>query len=1456
MAQVRKFDVGGKTVDIGGYTFNTNNKEDMKILQELASQHGGVGQEVLDNVNHSGYSNTLKAYLTSDGRVMVEGSLSDVKNDHMSKKMQKATSREDNFINNLFARPEKREWANNYSAYIKEAARRKQEAIEASKKEDEKKKSESNDNKKKITGVNGSWEYNKNNTWDDKAINNAVMMKQWNLLKEYANATDKSNYDVSDLNGEKLEAFLDMYKANPNLFSQYENSFKAGAQKLPEDSGFYSTFGWFGFNNGITPKIEAEREKKEEEDKFKKTYADAGWDYDTWKDYGYINEDGSLELYKGVLSDYSGNHWFGDRWESNRANPNEMFLRDHIKIGNRLYKASDASDDKSALYNYLRRRGGFYEMNANGDYEGSNNLIQWIYDTPVYQTVDPNNIGSFYETGYLYDPTNRRISTTTWKNGTLNEGDQIVSYVDPKGITDDFGLRNTAFGIVDKGGNLIHKGLSEEDFTDLYGGGSKEVQDVQKWLYWQRASNDPEQKFLYNRYKETSGGESEENPYFTFYTDPNTGMITMVPGSYLTNKTLGPGVGINLSQERGQKIKDLFMSDLIKNKIATDPTFAKRLQNVIMSLTGTDIQDAFKANLADIDKIAEDYNIPESDAKLIVEEFYNRGSNTDDSEKKKVSKRRSNYLQYIYKDGGTLKAQGGIALNAGTKERDTHKELNKDTKVVDKSEAGSLDQILSRADKAELIATAGDVFATVAGLAGPVGDWVGSGAGILASGTRFGANISRDGFQIGDLGRFAMDAGLDLLGLAPVLGDAGRAAKTIKAVQKASSILSPLFITFGLGAAASSVDKAIKGEKFTVQDWSNLAAGFQALTNAGVLGKKRWNRAKIDSLASKMKGEINISPRTIDIDGKKVTLSAEDIKTNIQGKSKEEVVKFLKNKAKDAGVEVNKLPKDIVKEFGLKTSGVGKWGNVTDPDMPTQRKEISTFGSFVRPGLNKRIDDNISDVAKVLDDPKVNKRTAASIASEYELGGPETTNWWGWTIRGKNNTPRRQQATSYTPTFEYTPETSGNYLPSPIRGRYEIFGTDFDGNVIYRNPKQEVEFPPTVDIARRREAIRQYRLRKMFEEREQTGWLKKGGVLKGQKGLFDIVTNFVKDNQIDLLQPNVGTNLDIAGMARRSSLTTEPFEEPVPKTQTFATDYARDHDNKHAQIWAKERSIADPSSARPDSGRFDPGKAFWIREGLDAWNYRNAKNTAKTARDLGYKTADIMGGLQMSMPVEQSFKYNLPINNELEQKIAKYNTAISQFNTNSDINAANATKLAMLDNSAEMRDAKARDVSKAVSEQDLLRDQRREQYNQLRADIANKNKQLRTEALLSKVQADAAYNLENQRLKDARFYKFQNMANKWGLVDSDIQNKIDQATLRMNLPGVKPEQRSSLNDMINTLKSSDYRNIALRSALFAKNGSKLRSTSDTMLLNNQKAVAKAIEKINDSTMKLILKALS
>lgn len=97
MAQVRKMQKGGKTFKLAGYTFDTSNKEDMKLLQELSTdpRFGGIAQGVLDNVNDAAYTNTLNAYRTADGRVVMEGELQHVKDKHMSAGTQKATSRKD-----------------------------------------------------------------------------------------------------------------------------------------------------------------------------------------------------------------------------------------------------------------------------------------------------------------------------------------------------------------------------------------------------------------------------------------------------------------------------------------------------------------------------------------------------------------------------------------------------------------------------------------------------------------------------------------------------------------------------------------------------------------------------------------------------------------------------------------------------------------------------------------------------------------------------------------------------------------------------------------------------------------------------------------------------------------------------------------------------------------------------------------------------------------------------------------------------------------------------------------------------------------------------------------------------------------------------------------------------------------------------------------------------------------
>ena len=95
MAQVKKFQGGGKTAEIGGYTINTNNEKDMELLRSMAAtnpKYAGTVQNILDNINHSGYNNTYKMYVTADNRFVEEGAVEDVKDKHMTQRVQRATS--------------------------------------------------------------------------------------------------------------------------------------------------------------------------------------------------------------------------------------------------------------------------------------------------------------------------------------------------------------------------------------------------------------------------------------------------------------------------------------------------------------------------------------------------------------------------------------------------------------------------------------------------------------------------------------------------------------------------------------------------------------------------------------------------------------------------------------------------------------------------------------------------------------------------------------------------------------------------------------------------------------------------------------------------------------------------------------------------------------------------------------------------------------------------------------------------------------------------------------------------------------------------------------------------------------------------------------------------------------------------------------------------------------------
>ena len=1075
MAQVKKFQNGGKTFKLAGYTFNTNNKEDMDMLAAMASdsKYGGIAQSVLDNVNDSDYTNTLNAYRTSDGRVVMEGELQKIKDKHMSSGTQKATSRKDNAFWNTVKRQSGKEWANNMDAFLSEISRRKSVAAPAS--------AEETSSKIKVTGVHdlgGRWAYNEQG-WNEADINNNAMLRRLGILEDYVKATEeerKNKYDISGLNQEHLNAFIDMYQKDPELFNKYKPLFTKDHERLSDDNDFYSTYGWFGFNSGVSDESYAQ---KVAEDKVKKAYQDSGWNHDQWKDYGTVNEDGSLELNAGVLGGYSnGNYMFNDYWANSKMNPGEEWLKGYTKIGNRLYKTSDAEKEGTALYNYLRRRGGFYDLNQSGDYEGSNSIINWMWGNPYYQNVDNSNIGNFHTGNYQYDPTNLRSDKTTWTDGELNEGDQIVRYLnmdDKSG--DNLGFRTPLYGIVDKAGNLVQSGLSRDSFTNLFDGGTKEVMEAQQFLGRQRASNDPKSKY-YNMYKETVGDESD--PLFTFYIDPTTGESTMIPGSLLTNKTLGENVGI---KNVGNTVRELLSDPKIINLIKTNPRFQKKLQNTIMSMTGSDWQDLFKGNFNRPKELMK-FGLSEEEANTIINAFYDKGSNADNG---RAYERKANYLDYVpsNKNGGTLKAQQGIVLNAGSKQAksniDVLDEKGESTKTIKHTEPGNVpgSQVLSRADIAELISAGADVVGTVTGLFGPIGDVAGSAIGLGASATQLGADISRDGFQLKDLGRFGLNAGLDAVGLIPVLGDAARTAKTLKTIKKVSKIASPLFIGMGLTAAAGSVDKILKGEQLTVEDWTNLASGFQSITNAGVLGKQRYDMSKIASLNSKLPKNTPEIQYKHKIGDKEVVLTKDQI-GEVVSKNKADAQKYLAGLFE--GVDQKDIPSDLVSKFGFK-EGMTRWNKVSEQPKPKETEDRSALGFFVRPGLNKYIDANSKNIEAIANSlPKTITNTEsgnngvtvyrteseitdkglsrklASLAKEYGVKLPISengkTNWS--TI--KNNINETARITPTTGKVLSEAETKINNLPIktipdfiPEAHRYPAFVEDKDGYAKYIN---------------------------------------------------------------------------------------------------------------------------------------------------------------------------------------------------------------------------------------------------------------------------------------------------------------------------------------------------------------------------------------------------------------------
>ena len=153
--------------------------------------------------------------------------------------------------------------------------------------------------------------------------------------------------------------------------------------------------------------------------------------------------------------------------------------------------------------------------------------------------------------------------------------------------------------------------------------------------------------------------------------------------------------------------------------------------------------------------------------------------------------------------------------------------------------------------------------------------------GLASTGANFSADIMDDGFQLSDVGNLIVNAGLDVLGWVPVVGDAaGTGTKIVrKLIKFVPRIMAGVAAYQGLSNAGEIIDsyKKLAGGSaldLTVQDWRNIQQGLSLVVGGGRVIKNKTAANKImkasttsDAVVVTVRDKKNNTSRNLLVDG-------------------------------------------------------------------------------------------------------------------------------------------------------------------------------------------------------------------------------------------------------------------------------------------------------------------------------------------------------------------------------------------------------------------------------------------------------------------------------------------------------------------------------------------------------------------------------------------------------------
>ena len=688
------------------------------------------------------------------------------------------------------------------------------------------------------SGGGSRFVYDDNGAYVNGDFTNAKLMSLLRDLNNYfADDNGGASYKFKGISADVRKTLKEMYEANPNLFNDLMNKVQSGQiiEGSPEASLLLSI--------GIGSNMTKEQLEQAAKDKALKDYfVGKGFTEDQYKEFlPFVELDGQgLRLKAGVEGGpfmAGQNYYFNNDYNG----PFKDLVKGQILFNNRFYDANQLAGS-GMITDWVKalREHRFTDADAmiKWDWKGVGNN----YD---YQLFDNKKYYNDFLDGKRYLDVTGQYEKTYDDNGNLY---QIMGYYDPNdqnnytalGFVDPSKIKYARFdsmgNLVDENYNIafLRKSMSPWEHVSSFQGrrddGQVEIPTIT-----------------------TRDGRGVLGMDVTF--DPEKGTVQFHGGAVQNVLGNAGGDAIELDGEIAQILSPEFFANLEHS----NKKLLSKFKDTILSLVGNKMGNTWTRN------------------ELSRREWEDLLRPTYGDQAPYYANILRNYVaEYIGKHGflgimgGGLSRQarlheftpkhqhGGLFTGSAVAASSAPKVVQSDKYMpATTEEAGAFEfGQFTNADWAELAGLGADLASVVTGVSGA--SIPSAVLGFAGTASSFGADISRDGFQMKDLGNLGLGLLFDVGSLVPFIGTASATAGVVNKLRKGLPVLLKLAGIAGIGSSLSlAVNKIQSGEKLTMKDLRiimNGVLGTYTLAKQGVdpTNSRARNGAELDVDIQKM----------------------------------------------------------------------------------------------------------------------------------------------------------------------------------------------------------------------------------------------------------------------------------------------------------------------------------------------------------------------------------------------------------------------------------------------------------------------------------------------------------------------------------------------------------------------------------------------------------------------------